>query len=222
MKRSLIQMMKSFYVLLSCLISFCPIYGQNKMNDALIYVELDQKIGYINFDGEVIIPLEYEAVGGFSENLVAVNQGGVKEDYELKGGKWGFLNREGKVIIPLKYEDVQVFQESLVAVKQHGKYGFIDSRDQVIIDFQYEDVQGFQEGLAAVKKDGQWGFIDRKGNWIIPPSYHRVENFNQGFSVVFHLREVAEYEDDGEIYTEEYGAYGLMDKTGHVKLDTLY
>lgn len=197
-------------------------FGQENLNETLIHVKEGDKIGFINFDGIEIIPVEFDAVKWFSEDILPVNKGAIEKDYERVGGKWGFWNREGKEIIPLKYEDAKIFKEGLVPVKQNGKYGFINLEDELKIEFKYEDAEPFKENLAAVKVEGKWGFIDKLGNLVIPPSFHRVEDFNNGFSVVFHLIEEYEYEDDGYTYTEEEGKYGLIDKEGKLRLDTIY
>lgn len=197
-------------------------FGQENLNETLIYVKEGDKIGFINFDGIEIIPVEFDAVKWFSEDILPVNKGAIEKDYESVGGKWGFWNRKGKEIIPLKYEDAKIFNEGLAPVKLNGKYGFINLNDEVKLDFKYDDAKPFREGFAAVKIEGKWGFIDKEGNLVIPPTFHRVEDFNNGFSIVFHLITEYEYEDDGYTYKEEEGKYGLIDKSGLLKLDTIY
>jgi len=214
--------MKQQITTLLILMNLTLLFGQEKTNTPLIHVKHGDKIGFINFEGREVIPVEFDAVKWFSEDIMAVNKGAIEEDYEAIGGKWGFWNREGEEIIPLKYEDVKAFQEGLAPVKLNGKYGFIDIDDNVQIELQYEDARPFKGGLAAVKIGDQWGFINKVGDLIAPPSFHRVEDFNNSFSIVFHLRETYEYEDDGDIYEDEYGKYGLIDTFGSLRLDTIY
>ena len=106
-------------------------FGQENLNKTLIHVKEGDKIGFINFDGIEIIPVEFDAVKWFSENILPVNKGAVRKDYEPIGGKWGFWNRQGKEIIPLKYEDAKIFREGLAPVKLNGKYGFINLNDEI-------------------------------------------------------------------------------------------
>lgn len=214
--------MKKLLTILLIMTNLTSMLGQEGINETLIYVKEDDKIGYINFNGQEIIPVEFDAVRWFSDDILPVNKGAIEQDYEAVGGKWGFWNRAGKEIIPLKYEDASIFSEGLATVKLNGKYGFINLKDEVVIEFKYEDANPFQEGLAAVKIAGKWGFIDKKGNLVISPAFHRVEGFDQGFSVVFHLIEEYESEDDGYTYIEEEGKYGLIDTSGALKLDTIY
>ncbi|MCI4670512.1 MAG: WG repeat-containing protein [Bacteroidia bacterium] len=214
--------MKPQLSILLIIMNLTSMFGQEVLNENLIYVKEGNKIGFINFNGKEIIPVEFDAVKSFSEDILPVNKGAIEKDYESVGGKWGFWNREGKEIIPIKYEDAQIFREGLAPVKLNGKYGFINLNDEVILDFKYEDAKPFREGFAAVKIEGKWGFIDKKGNIVISPKFHRVEDFDNGFSIVFHLITEFEYEDDGYRYKEEEGKYGLIDRSGLLKLDTIY
>ena len=147
-------------ILFLFLINLTTIFGQQTIDEALIYAKKGEKIGYINFNGAEVIPVEFDAVKWFSEDMVPVNKGAIKKDYKPIGGKWGFWNRAGKEIIPLKYDDAKIFQEGLAPVKLNGKYGFINSKDEVEIEFKYEDAKPFSEDLAAVKLEGKWGFIN--------------------------------------------------------------
>ncbi|MDR0725210.1 MAG: WG repeat-containing protein, partial [Prevotellaceae bacterium] len=95
------------------------------------------KWGYADTTGKVVIPLKYEWVEHFSEDLA-----GVKSD-----GKFGFVNRKGKVVIPLKYESIERFSEGLAMVKSDGKYGFVDKDGNEVIPLKYTSATLFVEGL---------------------------------------------------------------------------
>lgn len=214
--------MKPQLILLLLILSIPSLFSQTTNNEPLILVKAGEKEGYINFDGQEVIPVEFDAVRWFSEDMLPVNKGAIEEAYKPVGGKWGFWHRSGKEIIPLQFEDAKIFREGLAPVKLNGKYGFINLKGEVQIDFQFEDAQPFKEDFAAVQLNGKWGFINKKGELVIAPAYHRVKDFQNGFSVVFHLITEFEYEDDGYVYMEEDGKYGLIDEKGILKLDTIY
>lgn len=198
------------------------IFGQAELNQNLIFVHEGEKMGYIDYSGTEIVPIVFDDIKHFSEDIIPVNKGAVRKNYKSEGGKWGFWSRSGKELIPVQYDDAKIFRQGLAPVKQNGKYGFINVKGDPEIEFQYEDANPFQEDLAAVKMDGKWGFIDRDGEVIIPPAYHRVEDFDNGFSIVFHQISAYEYEEDGLTYMDESGLYGLIDTSGVLKLDTIY
>lgn len=60
----------------------------------LAKVKHEGRYGFINYYGEMVIPIEYDLVGDFSDGLVWV----------WKDGKAGVLNYLGEEVIPLKYE----------------------------------------------------------------------------------------------------------------------
>ena len=51
----------------------------------LAAVKFDEKWGFINPNGEVVIPFEYDEIQNFQNNLAAVK----------KSNKWGFINKKG-------------------------------------------------------------------------------------------------------------------------------
>ena len=57
--------------------------------EGLARVEQNEKSGFINTKGEVIIPCIYDDAWNFNEGLAAVKQ----------NGKWSIINKEGKVIV---------------------------------------------------------------------------------------------------------------------------
>ncbi len=123
----------------------------------LAIVSKNDKYGYINKQGKVIIPLQYDfRLGTFHDGLA----------YVKKDGKYGFIDKNGKIIIPLKYDDARRFNEGLAGVKNNGKYGFINKQDKVVIPFQYDSVYIFRKGLALVQKDGKIFTINKKGECV--------------------------------------------------------
>ena len=64
-------------------------------------------IGFINKNGELVIPYDYESVGFFYEGLAKVKR---KE-------KWGYINKKNEIIIPIKYEAAGNFLLGYTTVK---------------------------------------------------------------------------------------------------------
>ena len=63
----------------------------------------NDKWGYVNTKGELIIPCIYEYANDFSEGLASVR----------KNGKEGFINKKGEIAIPFKFEECGNFSEGL-------------------------------------------------------------------------------------------------------------
>jgi len=67
-------------------------------NSALTYAKKDDKIGFINAEGNWVIEPIYDKVRAFKNGLAPV----------CKDKKWGYVNEVGEVVIPLEYRDAEV------------------------------------------------------------------------------------------------------------------
>lgn len=65
----------------------------------LARVKTKEGWGFVNKNGEEIIPCKYKEAYGFSEGLAGV---------KTKKG-WGFINKDDEEIIPCKYKEVSLF-----------------------------------------------------------------------------------------------------------------
>ena len=106
------------------LLAFNLSYGQKHLKDydcvdqyaeGYAKVRKNDKNGYIDITGKLVIPLIYDDALCFSEGRAAVS---------IKG-KWGFIDSTGKEVIPMKFYEVYSFHEGMAAVNE-SKFGFID------------------------------------------------------------------------------------------------
>lgn len=188
-------------------------------SEGLAAVCIDDKLGYIDKTGEIVIPLKYEWIGylgtmrgirtsAFTDGLAVVCQ----------NGKYGFVDKTGKEIVPCKYDDAFIFAEGMAAVKLGTKWGFIDTTGREVVPPKYDRVSSFSEGMAAVANGGElyippedelgeveyinskWGFIDKTGTEVIPCQYSYVEKFR--------------FQEGVAIVITEQGNFKIIDKTG--------
>lgn len=132
------------------------------------------RVGFTDKDGNIVIPIKYEAGSGFSEGLSAVRF----------AGKWGFIDREGNTIIPFKFDEADAFFEGRARVKLNGKWGFINKDGKLVIKNQYDYVFPFNEMRAVIVKDGKYGFVDLEGREVIKPIYDDATVFTNGIATV--------------------------------------
>jgi len=134
-------------------------------------VKKDDKVGYVNEKGVVVIKLLYDDGLSFNEGYVAIK----------KGAMWFFMDSTGKPITDAVYEDALSFSDGLAAVGKNGLYGYINTSGIMVIPFQFNSAHNFSEGFApASNAKGFWGYIDRKGNWAISPVYDYTVSFTNG------------------------------------------
>ena len=123
-----------------------------------MYVRNNGKIGMLKANGEDFIPVKYDSLGVYSDDMLVAKV----------GDKYGFLNEEGKEVVPFIYPQVHDYSEGLAAVvNEHGKYLFIDKLGNVAIKpKEYDRVDKFQNGICKVyRKDKVWE-IDREGKRV--------------------------------------------------------
>ncbi|PCJ26761.1 MAG: hypothetical protein COA97_05045 [Flavobacteriales bacterium] len=134
-----------------------------------------KKWGYLNHKGEVAIPIEYDSVTVFSEELAVVE----------KDGKFGFINSLGQVIIPFQYEQVGGFDEGLAPVMIGKVWGFIDVTTKIGIPPQYQEIGSFSDGICGVMNEGgKWGTINKKSEVVIPLLYDNFFPYVNGIAAV--------------------------------------
>ena len=210
-----------FFILLG-LFSIPRSQAQEKKPIFLSQAKLDGKIGFINVNGEEVIPFEFDDAYYFTNGLIALNKGAKEVDGRKIGGKWGFWNKHGKEVIPIKYEAVGLFSQGLIPVKAGSKWGYINEKDKVVIEFQFENALCFSENLASVQWNGKWGCINLNGKWRIKPQFDYIDNFYGGLALVTHIERKYSSYPNGLIDTVDHLKYGLIDKQGALVLDTIY
>ena len=141
---------------------------------------LDGKWGYINYQGEEVIPLVFDKAYYFQENFALVHIGGtggaawsgsleyvdsVAAARRINHG-YTFINKEGDRITSVCYDEAGSFNEGLARVEYDGKCGFIDYSGKEIIPLIYDETSYFAEGKTKVSLNGREFYIDKNGNEI--------------------------------------------------------
>lgn len=140
----------------------------------------DDKWGYINTSGEVVIQPQFDSiVYGFgypllNENVIAI--------FGLDG-KQGAVNQAGKIIIPAQFDDIRRANDILF-VSNDDKVGIYDYQGNMIqpVEFEFTMFNGFysdnhwtNENWLSITKNGKVGAIDKRGNIIVPTEFDDVE-----------------------------------------------
>lgn len=164
----------------------------------------DQKKGYINKKGEIVIPQIYSDAGDFSEGLAPVKS----EETKL----WGYIDKTGKMIIPMEYEDAKSFSENVAYVVKNGLAGYIDTSGKTVIDFKFKtdennftDKNFYNDLAVAIDDSGKYGYIDKTGNFVIAAKYKEADPF---------IGDVAFVLSENQAYTNGYGSSFLINNVG--------
>ena len=166
-------------------------YTYFNFHEGLAAVQANNKYGFVNKTGKLVIPVEFQDVdySGFHEGLV-----GVKIN-----GKWGFIDKEGVLIIPNKFENVSSFHDGIASVELNGNFNYcINKRGRVFMPNKYTKNYwklldpsygiSFNQKLAPVglKSNGKWkwGYINEKGKFVIPRKFENASDFHEGLAAV--------------------------------------
>lgn len=113
-------------------------YGVQKLDtayeDAKVFgdlgaVKISGKWGFVNYDGELVIPAEYEDAKSFSCGFAAVK----------RNGKWGYADMAGKVIIECTFEDANSFNRyGIGSIKRDGEWNLIQLKEYEISEGVYK------------------------------------------------------------------------------------
>jgi hypothetical protein len=160
----------------------------------------ENKWGFVNKSGKVVIPFLYDEVWGFSEEGLARV---MKKEYSPREwNRYGFINKCGEVVVPFSHYHASSFSEGMAVVysadvrpikkiSKDGRYrlvgvdgGYIDNMGELAVPYQYGVCHDFSDGLALVcGKDG-WGFINKKGIEVVSCIYDSASEFFEDIAAV--------------------------------------
>jgi hypothetical protein len=131
---------------------------------------LNEKIGYYNYFGEQITPIQFEDGGSFEEGLCAVKM----------NGKWGDINSFGQFVVQSIYDTIMSYKNDRVFVMYNKKWALLDQYGIAITDFKYDEVKIFSEGYAAVCINKKWGYINKNGQEVTAIIFDYCSNIENG------------------------------------------
>lgn len=121
----------------------------------------EDKCGFINTTGELVVPFIYDDAEIFSDGLAMIE----------RDGTIGYINTKGIEIIPPKFIDGFDCSEGFISVNETNSDGWIvfsSDGNEATQFYNYDFVGQFKNGYAVAEKDGNYGIIDTQGQALIP------------------------------------------------------
>jgi hypothetical protein len=136
----------------------------------------NKKWGFIDREGNEVIPCTWHSVGIFNENLACVQN---------DNRKCGYVDRNGKLVIPCTWDEGWPFHEKLAKVQKDGKLGMIDPNGVVIIPCVWKGMGQCSYGcINVMDDDGKCGYLDWKGDTVTPCQWKQAWAFCEGRAIV--------------------------------------
>ncbi|MCH2232648.1 MAG: WG repeat-containing protein [Crocinitomicaceae bacterium] len=164
-------------------------------------------MGWINRDGEEIIPCKYLGSSTFDQEfgLACVMP------YDAQTEKYGFINKEGALVIPYQYKQAGTssFHNGVCRAAVNGKTVMINDKGEVVFSSKHGSLQRLNAGLMAVPTKPNrlgWGFVNMKDEMVIPAEYDYVSSFNI----------------DSLAVVEKGGLKGLINTKGELLIEMKY
>ena len=157
---------------------YLKLTGEQYENTELRGVTDDDKLGFINSENKLIIPLTYDITSdSFCNYGICLLQ---------KNGKKGVIDEGKNEILPFIFENIRPLSKvyntlnggpgfiSGFIAQLNDKWGIFDPFGNSIVTHSYDEIIPFEheaEYLFSVLKNGKTGLIDKFGNVIIPIAY---------------------------------------------------
>lgn len=92
--------------------------------------------GYVDVDGQMVIPPQYDRALSFQEGMAAVK----------KGDGWGFINKEGNIIVPCEYDKVESnYKDGKGELIKDGKVYVFDTDGNIIKSYEEEKYDEYND-----------------------------------------------------------------------------
>ena len=143
-------------------------------SENFIMLKKNGKWGTWDFNGNQILPFEYEAI-----RLTRYHNDILKGlFYVKKNGKLGTVDNNNKIVIPIEYEDISRLNEHTPGahyVVKDKKTGIVSFKGKIIIPILYDSIYYYStKKLIKAKKGIHVGILNSKNKIVLPFKYQNI------------------------------------------------
>ena len=148
---------------------------QSLFSDGVTPVCKDNLWGYVNTEGEMVVPFMYEEAHPFEQKIACVRN----------GEKQLVIDLENEIICDLStYDSITNAGNGLIIVEENGLFGLVDLEGNIQIIPEWDSIMPAGEGPYIVTKDNLYGYLDASGQIILPVQYKYAEPFSSDVAYV--------------------------------------
>jgi outer membrane protein assembly factor BamD (BamD/ComL family) len=133
----------------------------------------NEKWGYVDSTGKLIITYQFEEAENFSENLAAVKIDSL----------FGYINKTGLIVINPQFNEAEKFINGLAVVESTNSIGLIDQKGSWVIKYDSANISGPFNNFYIVELNENYFFLNRKGRRISNENFEFLDAFHQNLAV---------------------------------------
>ncbi|WP_223608252.1 WG repeat-containing protein [Chryseobacterium sp. OSA05B] len=177
--------------------SYEAVYNDFSNSDpTLIYKNLKRKYGIVDWQGNVIVPFEYDELRQI-ENTTFL--------WVKKGNFYGVISEKGQIKIPIKYKEITSVYDKFDNNEDVSKFLFItngmviDINNNIVIK-GYNSLSPlfYNHNKLIASKNKKFGIIDISKKVLLPLEYDEISNW-------------VEYGPEKRQFIEKNGKHGLIE-----------
>ncbi len=151
----------------------------------------EYKWGYVDKEGRMVIPAQFDGAWDFHEGLAAV---------KIEWAR-GYIDKTGATVIVPQYQYAGPFEDGKALVQLDGRWGYITKKGEWMdADFAERDNPAhcepiadadrlpaelvYSEGLAVAMKRNKAGYVNEAGEFVIAPQFKQAKPFSEGLAAV--------------------------------------
>lgn len=165
-------------------------------NGLLAVRDSNHKWGYVNHDGKLVIPCQYDEADSFESGYAEVK----------KDGRWMIINKKGEIIVDDSLV-VSSLAGSYLVVTDGKLFGLMDENGIIRIPIKYDEIS--KEHYITATANGETSVFDTEANYLFSiPDNLNIDGRSRDGIIVLH--------DD------ETGAIGFANEKGDILGDCIY
>ena len=214
--------------------------GGNVFNNHMAVIEKDNKYGFINEDGLIVIKPQFDKALPFKNGIAAVKIGETTFDKYVHefcdymefsiGGKWGIINSNGDFVFEPQFDNISFLENDMIIFSKGGeleisydsyklkgsKWGLMNKFMHEVIPAKYDFLKALNNSLFAARKkigtDYKWALLSNKGIEITPFKYSYIYNSDGDYLIA---NKGSRYESDENGFLDYYdGEWGYLNLEG--------
>jgi len=147
---------------------------KERMDQLFLPYKGDDKWGFINQSGTIVIPAGFDGVDFFHEGIAVVSV----------NDKLGYINKSGSTIIKPQFDEANAFSNGVAVFQKDNGYGLLDRSGVVLLDPIYKDISLCSENRFFALKDSLYACYSVDGKQLLTPQFNEVSAFENSKAIV--------------------------------------